>query len=144
MKRDIILEILKNLKKKPQLAKKIKTLGIFVIVGFVITGALTIFAGISAFNYIAEKANAMTQSPVTLNTVKNFNTVLDAAPTFHAEKCWEEMQSLIALKPWIDRPALANILNLKMVCLQNRPIGCEGSKCETLENLINTNERRSI
>ncbi len=144
MKQEIVFEYLKKLKEKPNLMRKIKIFAVVGIVGFLITGALTIWAGMEAFNYVASKTNEVVQSTVALNHVENLKTELKALPKLQPLNCWGKVQSLMAVQPWLERPAIDNLVNLKLACLDDKSTVCEGDECTNMKNLINTAEGRTI
>jgi len=140
MKHEIIFEILKNIKQKPKLMKKLKVFAVVGIVGFLITGALVIWAGISAINYVASSTSQIIQSPTAQGHVENLKTELSSLPKFQAINCWGKAQSLIAVQPWLERPALDILANLKVACFEHKPNACQGADCEQMKRLINTAE----
>ncbi len=144
MKKNIINEIYRMIKADPKLKRKVKIFAIVGIVCFMIVGTLTIWAGISAFNYIASNASNAVHSPVAQNNIEGIKTELKKMPTLQPLSCWGKAQSLMAVEPWLARPAMENLNNLKLACLKNKPIVCEGVKC-TNQNVINQNvEGRTI
>lgn len=78
--------------------RKIK---LFALAGFasvLLLGGLTIWAGISAVQAVSTKFTASVQ-PL---------------------PCWNKAQSLIALQPWMERPALDHLAALKVACLESK------------------------
>ena len=84
MKREIVFELMSKLKEKPHLMRKLKNFAIIGVVGFLITGALTIWVGVTAFNDIAAKANKAVQSPSAQIHVDNLKTGLKSFPKLQA------------------------------------------------------------
>ena len=109
----MIFQILKKLKESPSMMRKLKIFVVVGLVGFLITGALTIWAGITAFNYLASTASPLVQSPI---------PELVALPKFQLLNCWSKAQSLMAVQPWLERSAVDNLVHLKMACLEDRPV----------------------
>ncbi len=140
MKRIVFFEILQTLKTEPKLMRKVKIFAVVGIVGFLITVALMIWAGVSAFNYVASSASQVIQSPTALGHVENLKTELKSLPKLQAINCWGKAQSLIAVQPWLERPALDNLVNLKVACFEQKPSVCQGAECEKMKELINTVE----
>ncbi len=127
MKREIVFEIIKRLKEKPHLMRKLKIFAVIGVVGFLITGALTIWAAVTAFNYVASKATEAIQSPSAQTHVDNLKAELKSLPKVQAIGCWAKAQSLLAVQPWLERPVIDNLVNLKVACLEDRTKVCEGS-----------------
>ncbi|MBC7420636.1 MAG: hypothetical protein H7328_07905 [Bdellovibrio sp.] len=142
MKQDIIYKILRKIKEKPSRMRKVK---IFVAVGFVgllVTGALVIWAGVSALNYVASKTNEVIQSPTAQAKVENFKLKADGLKKF--QPCWVKAQSLMTIEPWLLPPALENLINLKVACLEAKLTECEGHDCKQMKNQMNAAERGTI
>ncbi len=144
MKQDIIFQVLRKIKAKPDLMRKLKIFAVLGVVGFLITGALAIWAGVSAFNYVASKTSEVIQSPTTQVQVENVKIELKRLPRFQALNCWNKAQSLMAVQPWLERPAIDNLVNLKVACLEQLPAVCEGTECENMKKLMNTAEGTTI
>lgn len=138
MKREIIFEIIQKLKQKPHLMRKLKVFVVIGLVGFFITGALTLWAGLTVFNYVATKAAEAVQSPSAQMHVNNLTTELKSLTKLQTMSCWAKAQSLLAIQPWLERPALDNLINLKVACLEDRPKICEGADCDNLNQKLNT------
>ncbi len=144
MKQDIIYEALRKLKAKPGLMRKVKIFAAVGVVGFLITGALVIWAGVSAFSYVVSKTTEVIHSPAALAQVENLKLEAKGFPKFQILSCWGKAQSLIAVEPWLARPALDNLMNLKLACLETAPPVCEGPECTQIKKLINTAEGETI
>lgn len=144
MKQQIFIEIIRKIKAKPHLMRKVKIFAVVGLVGFLVTGALTIWAGITAFNYVATKATAAVQSPVAQTNIESIKTELKTLPKFQALSCWGKAQSLMAVEPWLARPALDNLINLKVACLEDKPALCEGHECTQMKKLMHTAEGKTI
>ena len=112
MKRILFLKLLHILKSKPDLARKAKLFAFVGLTGLVTVSGLAIWAGVSAFDYAATNAKLVIQSPVLQANVARFNGLSGLS-------CWNKTQSLIAIQPWLERPALENFINLKEACLKN-------------------------
>lgn len=131
MKQVILLEIIRKLKEKPNLRRKFKIFAAVGGVGFFLTGAIAIWAGVSAINYVADKTNVVMQSPQTTAHIENIKTELKGL-SFQPLNCWGKAQSLLALEPWLARPALDNLKNLKIACLEATTPVCEGKECSQI------------
>ena len=144
MRHDIIYAALRKLKARPDLMRKVKIFAAVGAVGFVITAALVTWAGVSAFNYVASKATEVIHSPAALAQVENLKSEAKGFSKFQLLSCWGKAQSLIAVEPWLARPALDNLWNLKVACLETVPAACEGHECTPIKKLINTAEGETI
>ena len=140
MKREIIFELIHKLKEKPHLMRKLKIFAVIGVVGFLITGGLAIWAGVTAFNYVATKATEAVQSPMAQTHVDNLKAELKNLPKIQALSCWGKAQSLLAVQPWLERPVIDNLINLKVACLEDRAKVCEGTECNNLKEKLNTDE----
>lgn len=121
MKQILFFEILNKLKDKPKLMRKIKIFAAVGIVGFLITGTLIIWAGVSAMNYVASSADQFIQAPFAQSQVENIKTELKDLPQLQAMNCWNKAQSLLAVQPWLERTTIDNLTNLKAACFEAKP-----------------------
>lgn len=144
MKQIIFYEIIKGLKDKPQLIRKLKIFAVVGIIGFFIVGGFTVWAGISAFNYVASKATQTIQSPVTQQHLESLKAEAKSLPHIQALSCWGKAQSLLAVQPWLERPVVDNLVNLKVACLEQRPSVCEGYECNQMKEFMYTAEGTTI
>ena len=138
MKKEIIAEILKNLNAKPLLKKKLKMYATVGIIGFFLILTLTVWAGISVFNYTLTKAKETIQSPSVSNNIKDLKTEMNGMPKLQALSCWSAAQSLIAVQPWLDKSVSENLAKLKNGCLKLPNEVCESVECNNLKKLMNT------
>lgn len=144
MKQIIFYELIKKLKHRPQLMRKLKIFAVVGIAGFLIAGGLVIWAGASAVGYVASKANQAVHSPTTQQHLESLKVEIQSLPKFQALSCWGKAQSLIAVEPWLARPALDNLKNLKVACLEDRPTVCEDHECTQMKKLMHTAEGTTI
>jgi len=124
-----------------------KKLKIFAAVGvflFVLTGGLTIWLGFKALNFIGTKTSEAFQSPATLSQVENLKTELNTLPKLQALSCWNKTQSLFGIQPWLERPVMDNLAQLKTACLETRKTPCEGVDCINSNNLLDKTEGEFI
>lgn len=140
MKHIIVYEILGKLKRNPKLMRKAKVFVVVGLVGVLLVGALTIWAGVSAINYLASSANQAIQSPITQGHVENLKSEIKSLPNFQAANCWGKAQTLLGVQPWLAKPALENLTNLRVACFEKQSTICNGSDCEQIKNQINTAE----
>lgn len=130
MKREIVFELIRKLKEKPHMMRKLKIFVVIGIVGILITSVLAIWAGVTAFNYVATKATEAVQSPTAQTHVDNLKAELKNLPKVQALSCWGKAQSLLAVQPWLERPVIDNLINLKVACLEDREKVCESAECD--------------
>ncbi len=144
MKKIIFYELMRNLKHKPHLQRKLKIFVAIGIVGFLITGGIVIWAGISAMGYVAAKATQVVQSPSAQQHLESLKTEVQALPKIQTLNCWDKAQSLMAVEPWLARPALDNLNDLRVACLEQRPAVCEGHECTQMKKQMHTAEGTMI
>lgn len=143
MKKIIFFEIIRKLKSNPALMRKAQGLAIVGLVGVVLMAGLTLWAGIAAVNYLTVSVNQVAGSPILhekLKTVKSEFQRIEFQPL----DCWGKAQSLASFQPWIERPALENLRNLKVACLNPKTPICQGLSCEQINEFMNTAEGRMI
>ncbi len=116
MKQFVLFQILEKLISKPNIWRKVKVFLIVGFVGFLITGAFAIWAGIAAMSYVASSAVQVIQSPAVQSHVEDLKTELNGQTSFHAANCWAKAQHLLGVQPWLERPALENLADLKVAC----------------------------
>lgn len=144
MKKRILFEIVRNLKAKPHLMRKAKIFAAVGAVGVLVISGVVIWAGISAFSYVASRASEVIRSSQTSSQVANLKTEIKGITGVQALSCWGKAQTLLAVRPWIERPAMDNFKNLKVACLDSTPAVCEGHECNQIKQLMNTAEGRAI
>ena len=144
MKKRILIEILRKLKAKPHLMRKAKIFAAVGVVGVLVTSGVVIWAGISAFSYVASRANEVIHSTQASAQVANLKTEIKGITGVQALSCWGKAQTLLAVQPWLERPAIDNFKNLKVACLDSTPAVCEGHECNQIKQLINTAEGRVL
>jgi hypothetical protein len=143
MKKIIFLEVIRKLKSDAALMKKAKSLAIAGLVGFVLIGGLTLWAGVSAFKYLASSINQVVSSPIAQVKLQTFKDEIQRMD-FQSLDCWGKAQSLAAMQPWIEKPALENLRTLKVACLNPKPTICHGQSCEQIYGIMNTAEGKII
>jgi hypothetical protein len=143
MKHSILFEIINKLKSKPALMRKVKIFAVVGLFGFMFVGGMTIWAGISAYKYVVASVNQGLTSPTVQSQVQNMKTELKQIQ-FQPLSCWNKAQSLLAVQPWLERPALDNFHNLKLACLDSHSAICEGYECHQMKKIINTAQGETI
>ncbi len=144
MKHTRLTEIFETLKTNPKILRKIKIFALVGIVGFLITGALMVWAGLSAINYVASSAIQAVQSPIAQSHVENLKTEIKSLPKLQAINCWGKAQTLLNIQPWLERPVRENLANLKVACFEQKPNICQGAQCEQMKELIHKAKRSFI
>lgn len=144
MKKVILFELLRKLKTQPKQMRKVKIFAVVGVAGFLLVSTLAIWAGISAVSFVASKATEIIHSPQAAQQVENLRTEVKELPRLQALNCWGKAQSLMAVEPWLARPALDNLKNLKVACLEERSTVCEGHECTEMKELMNTAKGRTI
>lgn len=129
MKQLFLLEILQKLRAQPELMRKFKALAVVAFLGFIFICGLTVWGGITAFSYVATNANEAIHSPSVQANLADLKTELKSLPKFQAWNCWEKAQSLIAVQPWLERPAAGNLVSLKVACFEDKNVACKGPAC---------------
>ncbi len=121
MKKYIFLELMRNIKSRPELMRKMKILAAVGAFGFLVMGSLVIWAGISAFGYVTNVAKEVIHSPQTAMHVENIRSeVKGISTTMQTVDCWDEAQSLMTLDPWFQRPAMDNLNSLIATCFEKK------------------------
>jgi hypothetical protein len=144
MKKIILIEIYKRLKANPRLLQKAKTFAALGILAFLLLSGLLIWAGVSTVSYMASSAKDFVQSPETQAQAENIRTELKTLPKLQTVSCMAKAKSLFAVQPWLERPTVDNLLNLKVACFEQTPKICHGAECEQMKQLINTADRSEI
>lgn len=122
MKQEFISDLLKKLKADPKLMRKLKVGLLVGLVGLVLTGTLLIWAGISAFKYVASIAVEATQAPTTQAQIADLKADLQELPKVQALSCWMSAQRLMDPQPWLAHPLIDNLNGLKAACLERKQV----------------------
>ncbi len=120
MKKEIFFKLIKKMRERPDLKRKLKIFILIGITGIFLMVSLAIWAGISAFNFFAVKADQALSSTVTQGHIQNIKTEVQKVPQFQALNCWVKAESLFAVHPWLVRPAIENMISLKEACFQQQ------------------------
>lgn len=144
MKQDFVKEVIKKIKSQPKLMRKVKIFAAIGAVSFLIMGALIVWAGISAVKFVVSQTSELTQSHIAEEQIENLNLEIEGVLRLRPLNCWGKAQSLMAAQPWIERPAIENLKNLKLACLEHAPPKCQGADCALMKEIINTAEGRTI
>lgn len=120
MKQDLVFDIVKKIKTRPDIVRKLKIFALVGIAIFLFTGAITIWAGVTAVNYVATKATEASRSPIAQHHVENLKSELEKLPELKALNCWDQAQEMLAIRPWLERSIAANIVILQTACFKEK------------------------
>jgi hypothetical protein len=120
MNQQILIELIRKLKAKPELMRKFKIFAFIAGIGFLLTGALTIWAGAKAITYLSGKAEVVMQTPETAAQIEKLKTEAKGL-TVQPLSCWLQAQSLLAVETWLARPVMENLNRLKLACFKTTP-----------------------
>lgn len=132
------------MKLKSNFKRKLKVFAAIGVVAFILISGLAIWAGLSVISYTSTKINQLTQSPKTQQQMESAKEKVSLLTSIEVLNCWVKAQSLMALEPWLARPALNNLNNLKAACLKERPTTCDGHDCAQMKKIIYTAEGTTI
>lgn len=135
MKKFIFVEILQRLRSKPQLKRKLKIFAVIGLVGFFVTAGLVIWAGVSAVRFASNQIQAVNIQ----GQINKLESGWQSLPAITTVSCWNKAQSLMNFESWFTRPVTDNFKNLKVACLETKPV-CEGNSCHELKIRMNTAE----
>lgn len=100
----------------PRLMKKIKIFAAVGVVGFIVVGALVVIAGIAAFNYLADQTQITLQNPENSERIEKLKLEVSGLSNLQPTSCWDKVESLMAVEPWLAKPAIENLNTLKVAC----------------------------
>ena len=144
MKRELLYEILRRLKKDRRLARKVKLLAVVGLVSFFALGGLAVWAGLSALSSLTTIASQAIQSPLVHENLNQVKSELIALPRVQPLSCWSKAQSLMAAQPWLEKSALRNLDDLRIACFDRRTDQCDGAECEQQHETRDFQEGRTI
>ena len=107
----------KKIRANPKLMKKLKIFTVVAMLGILITGALTVWAGVAAFQYVTSVTTGVIQSPAARTQFERLTADMKQLPQLETKNCWDKVVSLMAIQPWVEKRALDNFVNLKVACL---------------------------
>lgn len=119
---------------------KLKILAVVGFIGFFIVGGLSIWGGISAVRNMASTTKAVMASRGTQEQIEALKIEAQELTRFQALSCWSKAQSLLAVQPWLEKPALVNLTNLKTACLEPKPQVCKENDCEQMKDQFNSDQ----
>ena len=139
MKQVLVFEILRKLKSRPGFLRKVKIFAVLGLVGFVMVVGLAIWAVVSAVKYGVTTATQVVSSPTAEKQLDILKAELQDLQ-FQPLNCWGKAQSLLAVQPWLEKPAVDNLWNLKAACFESKPVVCEGHECSQMNKSLNKAE----
>lgn len=124
MKKWLLLEIVSLLKLRGKLKVFLASVALIL---FFVTG-LTIWGGVSTYNYLASKFDSSQIQSQVLNIKENVFSPF----------CIGKAKSLLSIEAWAQAQASENLKNLKTACLDKADHPCAGENCKEFKQLINT------
>lgn len=143
MKKLILFEFLRKLKSKPAMMRQLKIIVLVGFMGLIFVGGIAIWTGVQAINYVVATTSDAIKSPAIqsqFNVAKREIQQIQLQPL----SCWNKVQSLLAIQPWLEKPALYNFKNLKVACFNAISPVCEGFECTQMKNIMTTAEGGTI
>lgn len=132
MKNNITKQILIKMKSKNKYKKHLIPL---VLVG----GAFTFLVLTLSAWYILNNSNVLTTkssqifaSPLAQSTIADFKNISHESAKLRTLSCWNELQSLFSLQPWIEFPIHTNLSNLKSKCFETKSESCNKLECQNV------------
>lgn len=143
MKKILLFSIMEALKSRPALLRKVKLMIVVGLVGLVVVTSFTLWAGISVVRSVVVSATQAEFWPQAQHRIERLKIELQHTK-LQPINCVEEAQSLLSVRPWLERPVVDNIRNLKIACLKSKSEACELGSCENIKKLFNTDDGRTI
>lgn len=120
--------------------KRLRIFAMIGVIGLFVAGGLATWGAFTSLNYVASKADQLIQSSEAQESFQSLKETVQGFSKDKALNCWNKAQGLLSVQPWLERPAVDNLANLKVACLDQRSSACEGGDCERVNNLTNTAE----
>jgi hypothetical protein len=114
MKKLVFLELLGQIRSRPNFKKKLKLLAVVGGLGLVVISTIVIFVGISVARVATHQLDALNVK----GQVENLGARLDSLPAITTASCMKEAQSLMNFESWLTKPIAENFGNLKIACLE--------------------------
>jgi hypothetical protein len=111
------LNKLEQYKSNPKFMKRFVLWGSVALGTLVVLAALAIWGAVSLFGYAASTASKVASSPTAQSYANTLKVDLQDLPKINALPCYETAQYLLTLGPWLEKPMLANLGQLKDACL---------------------------
>lgn len=115
MKHLVLLELMKKFKANDQLKRKLKIFLGVGLAGFLLVGALIIWAGFATIQHVASLgANVNVQEQV-----RGLKKEMPDIPALAKVGCWDKVKSLLSVEAWLEKPVAENLQSLKDACLED-------------------------
>lgn len=111
------LSKLERYKSNPNFMKKVILWGSLALGGLFVLLAVAIWGAVSLFSAATSTASKMAASPAAQSYADSLKSDLQDLPRIKALPCFDTAQNLLALGPWLERPVLDNMVQLKDACL---------------------------
>jgi len=112
----VYYEFFKRLNSAPKFRRRLKIFAAISLVGVVLSGALAIWVGIAAFDYVARTASSITTP----------QKVADVAHTFASGKpllqpgCLDKTKTMFNLAQWLERPLRQSFREIRDACVKGK------------------------
>lgn len=140
MKLERILRYLQRVNLEPRFRRRllgVLALGIF---GIFLTVGLVTWGAIAAYQRISN----ISVTPIAQKQLEGLRGEVAKLPTLNAHNCFESLQTLVDLRPWIANPVFQNLQTLKTACFETKASDCKGLECTTETPSIEQRKRESI
>ncbi len=117
------LKLLKKSKSNPNFRKRAILFGSLGIFTFLTIGSLALWGGLSALSYVSDATRQVLSTPAANEPTRYLEEQLKDLPNLQAVACLDKAQRLLAVSPWLERPVLANLIQLKDACLASGSSG---------------------
>jgi len=132
MKSQLILQILKQIKQNPKLKKKIIIFSSVAVLVIVLLGGVTLWVSIQAVSFLASQTHsAMSKMEANQSHLDSLQDQLPGGVAqFHGLSCLNQVQTLMAVEPWLSKPLASTLQDLKSACFQPVEQSCpDKSEC---------------
>lgn len=110
------LKLLKKSKSNQNFRKRAILFASLGIVTFLMVSGLALWGGLSAISYVSDATSQVLSTPAAKEEAKTLREGLKEFPNLQALACLNRAQQLLAVTPWLERPVLANLVQLKNEC----------------------------
>ncbi|NJL23971.1 MAG: hypothetical protein HC902_01460 [Calothrix sp. SM1_5_4] len=114
MSMTVINELLRRANSDPKLKRKLKIFVATTLMAIILSGALAIWAGLTAIDYVTRTASALRPG--------NSVDIAGAIQTFNGEQallqlgCLDRAKAMLDLAPWLERPLQQNLHEIIAAC----------------------------
>ena len=96
-----------------QLKRKLKIFLSIGLIGFLMVGALVVWAGVATFKSVA----SLGTNPNVQEKIVKLETGIKNMPALTKVGCWTTTQSLLKVEVWLEKPFADNVNSIKFACL---------------------------